>query len=206
MHRFILRNTANDPRTLALRSQHPGKVLLRPVVAGSRLAPNGSMILHLHEFTQPMLSDIERLSAVGNVQLLAVGNTGGIADINAIRSKRGWMVQETPVLVEAPPAVQAVEVPAAAPVLEVPVPSAPEVPAAVPEVGAPDAGEAPQEDAPAAPPADEGTPATADAPTKYTEAALEDLKLGELRNLVTQHGGKTAGKNKADLRDWLLAL
>ena len=95
MHRFLLRNTANDPRTLSLRRANSGKILERPVVGGLRLAPRGSKIVLIHEITELMLKDIERLSAIGNIEFLTVGKVGGVADLDAIRRVRKW---EVPVL------------------------------------------------------------------------------------------------------------
>jgi hypothetical protein len=70
-------------------------VLLNPLVGGKPLPPNATRLLQLPDVTSALLDDIDRLSAIGNVELLLVGRGGGVVDTAEIRRLRGFAQQPT---------------------------------------------------------------------------------------------------------------
>ena len=215
MHRFILRNTANDPRTLNLRRANPGKILERPVVGGIRLAPRGAKIVLIHEITELMLKDVERLSAMGNIEFLSVGKVGGVADLDAIRRVRKWDVPSRWIPYDSicPDTVDGA-LPTAEELAELPVPNEPLL--TTPEELVQEATSEPE--APPEEPAASSVPAVllGEAPSpepdkapsgpKYPLESVDELSLKALQALVQQEGGKTPGKSKETLRQFLMAL
>lgn len=194
MSRFLLRNTVRDPKFAALRKKNESRVFLRPFIGGKPLPPAATRILILSDLNPTILSEIEALVAIGNVEFLAVGRQGPAIDFQALRKELGHISQVATAVVTTVATEVVTEV-VAAPVVVVE-PAVPEVPTAVSE---------PETEAVSEEPA-----ATADSSepvgTKlYTREELEALKLTELRDLISTQGGKWAGKNKSVLVDDILA-
>jgi len=198
MSRFLLRNTVRDPKFAALRKKNETKVFLRPFIGGKPLPPAATRILILSDLNPTILSEIEALVAIGNVEFLAVGRQGPAIDFQALRKELGHISQVATVVVTTVATEVVTEVVtevAAAPVVIVE-PEVPEVPTAVSEPEAEAVSEEPAAAADSSEPVD----------TKlYTREELEALKLTELRDLVSTQGGKWAGKNKATLVDDIIA-
>lgn len=224
--RYLLRNAIRDAALEPLRRSNPGKVLLRPMVGGRPLPPGGVRYLNLADFTEDLLSEIEYLSSIGNVQLLVAGRLGTAADLAEIRGLRGLKAKAAPPV--EPPTFPAVEDSTPAEEVAPPAPTEPSpTPAEEPEASpSPEPtetlGEAmdridaarsedikemlaeePAVETPVAPPpVVEEPPVEApheEAKPKPTAEELLKLKLPELRDLLVSLGGKASGKNKDDL-------
>lgn len=194
MSRFLLRNTVRDPKFAALRKKNETKVFLRPFIGGKPLPPAATRILILSDLNPTILSEIEALVAIGNVEFLAVGRQGPAIDFQALRKELGHAASEAKaveVIAEvAPEVVTEITAPVVADVLvreETPVPEV------VEEV---------KIEEPAAAP--EASTEVTSAKT-WDRSELEALKLTDLRDIVAEQGGKWAGKNKSVLVDDILA-
>jgi hypothetical protein len=194
MSRFLLRNTVRDPKFAALRKKNESRVFLRPFIGGKPLPPAATRILILSDLNPTILSEIEALVAIGNVEFLAVGRQGPAIDFQALRKELGHISQVATAVVTTVATEVVTEV-VTAPVVVV-APEVPEVPTAVSEPEAEAVSEEPAATADSSEPVD----------TKlHTREELEALKLTELRDLISTQGGKWAGKNKAALVDDILA-
>lgn len=225
--RYLLRNSIRDAALESLRRSNPGKVLLRPMVGGRPLPPGGVRYLNLADFTEDLLSEIEYLSSIGNVQLLVAGRLGTAADITQLRTLRGFKEKVVELPAEPPtfPAVEdstpVEEVAPPAPTESSPTPT--EEPEASPTEPTETLGEvmdridaARSEDieeeaaaeTPAVPPAveeehekkhEKHEERHEEKKPKHSAEDLLKLKLPELRELLVSLGGKASGKNKDDL-------
>ena len=194
MSRFLLRNTVRDPKFAALRKKNESRVFLRPFIGGKPLPPAATRILILSDLNPTILSEIEALVAIGNVEFLAVGRQGPAIDFQALRKELGHISQVATAVVTTVATEVVTEV-VTAPVVVV-APEVPEVPTAVSEPEAEAVSEEP------AATEDSSEPVGA---KLHTREELEALKLTELRDLVSTQGGKWAGKNKATLVDDIIA-
>ena len=198
MSRFLLRNTVRDPKFAALRKKNETKVFLRPFIGGKPLPPAATRILILSDLNPTILSEIEALVAIGNVEFLAVGRQGPAIDFQAIRKELGHVASEAKaveVIAEVATEV-ATEV-----VTEITAPVIADV-LVQEEVPVPEVVEEVKIEEPAAAP--EASTEVTSAKT-WDRSELEALKLAELRDIVAEQGGKWAGKNKSVLVDDILA-
>lgn len=204
MSRFLLRNTVRDPKFAALRKKNESKVFLRPFIGGKPLPPAATRILVLSDLNPTIISEIEALVAIGNVEFLAVGRQGPAIDFKALRQSLGQVSTPVVTSVETTVAAEDVTEVVTAPPVFTP-PAAPEP--APPVLEAPTAAPEPAPEAVSEEPAaTEATPVE-EAPIEkvWTREELEAAKLVDLRDVLIALGGKPAGKNKATVVDEILA-
>lgn len=86
--RLLVINTVHDPAFAHLRRQNPGKVLLRPVVAGRPLpSPGGRLILTSDMLTADVVAHLELLVSVGNARVVEMGARQATVSFDDVRAR-----------------------------------------------------------------------------------------------------------------------